>query len=330
MQHQPDLLDLGLARLELFKEFTLRSINLQSSRNFLWVIRTDPTLDDALRTPLLEALSSVENHLLIASNENPNIQIHEILNVDPSMIWSGDWNRARTYLESVKSTPKKILESRLDADDALNVDFVEHLQEVAVVELPEEQSQWKIWCASHHIEWQYHSVTDTVDSSAGVLLSIKNGVCVSVGLTIGYTEGVQVHDLPPIKHQNLAKILPSCKKHPSKCLAYIRLIPTALRARTPTSAGMLNVLLGQKVKMDHKYVVGAKKQEVIQRQLWEATTPRFGLTPEHGSHLRSYLKEHLKSIAADNLRGQCSSGHSCKETSKILLQAIVDNPAAFD
>lgn len=330
MQHQPDLIDLGLARLELFKEFTLKSMQLQSSRNFLWVIRTDPDLDDSLRTPLLDALSSVDNHLLIASNENPNIQIHEITSVDPSMVWSGDLDRARTYLQAQTSTPKKILESRLDADDALNVDFVQHLQEVAVVELPEEASQWKIWCASHHIEWQYHSVTDTIDSNAGVLLSIKNGACVSVGLTIGYTEGVRVHDLPPIKHQNLAKVLPSCKRHHSKCLAYIRLIPTALRARTPTSAGMLNVLLGHKVKMDRKYVAGAKKQEIIQQQLWEATTPRFGLAPEQGSHLRSYLKEHLQSIAVDNLRGQCSSGHSCKESSKILLQAIVDNPAAFD
>lgn len=330
MQHQPDLLDLGLARLELFKEFTLRSINLQSSRNFLWVIRTDPNLDESLKRPLLDALKSVENHLLIASNENPNIQVHEIISVDPSTVWSGDFDRARTYLQSETSQPKKILESRLDADDALNADFVKHLQEVAIMELPDEESQWKIWCASHHIEWQYHSATDTIDNSAGVLLSIKNGACVSVGLTIGYTEGVQVHDLPPIKHQNLARVLPSCKRHPSKCLAYIGLIPTALRARTPTSAGMLNVLLGQKVKMDRKYVAGARKQEIMQQQLWEATTPRFGLAPEHGSRLRSYLKAHLQSIAADNLRGQCSTGHSCKETSKILLQAIVDNPEAFD
>ncbi len=330
MQNQPDLLDLGLARLELFKEFTLQSLHLQSSRNFLWVIRTDPHLDAALRQSLLESLSIVDNHLLIASNENPNVQSHDITSVDPTIVWSGDLERAKRYLrQETNAQTNIILESRLDADDALHVDFVQHVQGVALAELPKEAAQWKIWCASHHIEWQYHSATDTIDTTSGVLLSMKDSVCVSAGLTIGYTEGVRVHDLPPIKHQQLAKTLRSCKKHKSKCLAFINLFPTALRARTPTSAGMLNVLLGKRVKVDGRYVKGAKKQETVQSQLWSVATPRFGFSPEQGSRLRAYLKEHLRSIAADNLRGQCSAGHSCKESSKVLLQAIVDHPEAF-
>lgn len=329
MQSQPDLIDLGLARIELLKEFTLRSLNLQSSRNFLWVIRTDPALDDTLRQALLKTLNGVDNHILIASNENPNVQIQDLLAVDPSIVWSGDLERAKSYLRLETQTPRKILESRLDADDALHLDFVDHVQRVALDELPNQPSQWKIWCSSRHIEWQYHSATDSIDKTNGVLLSIKDSACVSAGLTIGYTEGVHVHDLPPIKHQQLAKVLPSCKKQKSKCLAFISLFPTALRARTPTSAGMLNVLLGQKVQVDRRYMKGAQQQETVQSQLWSATTPRFGFAPENGSRLRTYLKEHLGRIAADNLRGQCSAGHSCKESSKILLQAIVDNPEAF-
>lgn len=328
MQNQPNLVNLGLARLQLFKEFTLRSMELQTSRNFLWVIRTDPALNASLRDPLVEALSGVDNHLLIASNENPNVQIHDIITVEPERVWSGDLDRVKTYLQS-QSTPRKILESRLDADDGLHVQFVEHLQAHALEDLPDEMAQWKIWCASRHIEWQYHSVTHDFNTTSGILLSLKDSTCVSAGLTIGYTEGLHVHDLPPIKHEKLAHVLPSCDEQDLSCIDFINLFPTALRARTPTSAGMLNVLLGQKEMVAGRYVKGAKKQESVQNQLWAVTTPRFGFTTEDASRLRVYVKEHLRSIAEDNLRGQCSDGHSCKESSKLVLQAIIDDPAAF-
>jgi hypothetical protein len=328
MQNQPNLLNLGLARLELFKEFTLRSMGLQSSDNFLWVIRTDPALNTSLREPLIEALSGIDNHLLIASNENPNVQIHDIITVEPEQVWSGDLERAKVYLQSQSAT-QKILESRLDADDALHLNFVEYLQEHALAELPEEMSQWKIWCASLHMEWQYHSVTNDFDTTTGILLSLKDSTCVSAGLTIGYTDGLQVHDLPPIKHEKLARSLPSCTTQDLSCLDFISLFPTALRARTPTSAGMFNVLLGRKERVDGRYIKGAKKQETVQNQLWAVTTPRFGFEKEHASRLRVYVKEHLRSIAEDNLHGQCSTGHSCKESSKLLLQAIIDDPEAY-
>jgi hypothetical protein len=38
-QHQPDLLHLGRARLALFEAFCLRTMKLQSSQQFLWIIR---------------------------------------------------------------------------------------------------------------------------------------------------------------------------------------------------------------------------------------------------------------------------------------------------
>lgn len=331
MQNQPNLIDLGLARLELFRDFTLRSLQEQSSPNFLWVIRTDPSLHASLREPLLEMLKGIDNHLLIAALDNPNVQVNEILSVDPGNVWSGDLEEARAYLQPLASSkPQKILETRLDADDALHVDFVEYMQVHALWDLPEAASQWKIWCSSNHFEWQYHTATNAIDPKAGILLSLKDTSCISAGLTIGYTEGLQVHELPPIKHQQLGASLPSCDNEGLSCLDFIDLLPAALRARTPTSAGMMNVILGGGQKIDKRYRHGAKQQEKLQDQLWALASARFGFKREHALKLREYLKNHLLSIAKDNLEGQCSDGHSCKESSKILLQAIVDNPDAFE
>jgi hypothetical protein len=39
MQYQPDLLHLGKARLGLFEAFCLRTMVMQSSQQFLWIIR---------------------------------------------------------------------------------------------------------------------------------------------------------------------------------------------------------------------------------------------------------------------------------------------------
>ena len=74
MQHQPNLTTLGLARLELFRSLTLPSMEAQTNRNFVWMIRTDPMLVPALRNPLLETLrkSSISDRIvLMGSNDNP-------------------------------------------------------------------------------------------------------------------------------------------------------------------------------------------------------------------------------------------------------------------
>jgi hypothetical protein len=196
-------------------------------------------------------------------------------------------------------------------------------------DLPEEDAQWKLWCASQHFEWQYHTATDSIDPSSGLLISMKDSGCISAGLTLGYTEGLTVHDLPPIKHQNLGHSLPSCQNQDLRCLDFINLLPTALRARTPTSAGMMNVLLGRNQKVNKRYYRGAIQQETLQNQMWTMVVPRFGFAQEQASQLRTYLTKHLAAIAKDNLKGQCSDGHSCKDVSKMVLQAIIDDPSAF-
>jgi len=300
----------------------------------LWVIRTDPALNDTLKEPLIRLLQNQSHHLLIASNDNPNVQVNELLNVDPNLVWSGDLQMARQYLEKrdpSHQTRAKVLETRLDADDALHMGFVETLQKDAAHLLePTNHPAWRIWCASRHTEWQYHAAWNSGDAekATGSLVSLRDKGCISTGLTLGYSDGLHVHDLPPIKHDQLPKKLKSCSTKKTKCLDFVDLFPAALRARTPTSAGMLNILLKEKGHLK-EYERGARTQEDLQKKLWFVITRRFGVTLEDVAAIPVYLEEHLHGIVLDNLKGQCTSGHSCKRQTRELLQKILDNPQLF-
>jgi hypothetical protein len=305
---------------------------------------------------------------------------------------------------------------------------------------------WKIWCASRHFEWQYqvdwkknnqkhkhhhhHHHDDNhqeakkeedpvqlpPDPTVGGLVTLRLKACVSSGLTIGYTAGVRVKDLPlSMRHDTLHRHMPMCPKAASKtttttteeqhpdeaaeevvplswqnnvvppstaCLQFMTLAPTLLRARTPTSAGMWNVLVGATAPVvlsiptmmmnttamnttaktltnaagttgtfhnnnnnnstaratttttadataaattavDKTYHKGVLHQEALQDQLWTIAKARFGLTQEAARNVHEYFAQHMQAIARENLMGQCTSGHSCKSSSRMILESIL-------
>jgi hypothetical protein len=341
MQDQPHLVDLGLARLELFKEFPLASLQQQTSNNYVWVIRTDPNLNETLKENLIDSLehnnnSAQRRFLLVASNDNPNIQTYSLLELEPSSIWSGSHDEFTNYLSLAKSSGSVVLESRLDADDALHKDFVQTVQDNAISYFTskETEASWKVWCASRHVEWQYRAMWETESPEIGALLSIKDSDCISTGLTIGYaaTRDFQTHRLPRMKHDQLAYTVPSCRKkhnnNKKECLDFVNLVPTALRARTPTSAGMMNILLNKKDgTANRKYEkAGAGDQVGVQPRLWQIVEKAFGFSEEGARRVHSHLERNMRTIAEDNLKGQCTTGHSCKESSKLMLQTIIEHP----
>jgi hypothetical protein len=335
MQQQPLLIDLGLARLKLFHAFFLGSLEIQTSENFILIIRTDPDLDDRLKKPLLDVLQKFsKRYLVVASNENPNSQFRDLHDLDSKTIWAGDLSSATRYLKSKREENRLVLESRLDADDGLHKAFVESIQaEATKSAIGNSSSSWKLWCSSTHMEWQYGSSHD-----GGSLVFLKFIGCVTAGLTVGYFEAIDSSiQLPTSKHNKLHLTLPSCGKHGEQpqdnCLSYLNLKPGCLRARTPTSAGMLNVILKNKNESlasanteTEKYAVGAAKQKGYQDRLWMVALSSFGLPYEEARDLCRYFNEHLRAIAIDNLKGQCTGGHSCKNATRLALQAIIDDP----
>ena len=57
--------------------------------------------------------------------------------------------------------------------------------------------------------------------------------------------------------------------------------------------------------------------------LWKVVSSLFGYTMGTFQKFHFYLDSHLQAIALDKLNGQCTSGHSCKKSSQLILQAII-------
>ena len=340
MQEQPHLIELGLARLKLMEAFSLISLKRQVSQNFWWVIRTDPHLDDRIKQPLLALLKNYSNHILIATNEIPKSQLEGLKTVKPKQVWSGNLQQAWQYIQETEASPSRlVLETRLDADDGLHRRFVERMQASARQSL---HDAWRFWCTERHVEWQYASAWESTEKndldSPGSIVSLQFLGCITAGLTAGYFENSpSSQTLPVIPHHELHRTLPECGKDgakpQSKCWSYLKLVPGALRARTPTSAGMWNVLWRSEDNSTHsvqaqgpnRYLSGAAKQQVHQEKLWQAVQMFFGMSREQGKDIREYVKQHLRLIAADNLKGQCTKDHSCKNSTQQILKKIIES-----
>jgi len=411
MQHQANLTNLGLARMELFQTFFLRSLSKQSTDNFLVVIRADPDLHPSVRDPLIQLLEEEADfhYLLIGTNENvPNShQYTDLLRrlnttrdglpVPIETLWSGNGTYAQDYVvrshhshhhhsHHHHTTIPLVIESRLDSDDGLHREFLEYLQRQAVDVLGDyhhHSHSWRISCAGKYMEWQMvapweeHPLDnddqeertthdDSTNMGLGSLVGLQVNECISAGLSIAYypsfssSEGVGVGErvgVPTLRnHEKIASTTRRCRsltsgaiKHHTNCMDFVELSPSVVRARTPTSAGMLNVLLwdwnsttptttinvtDETIRHRHHqstietntmyeiYKAAAMKQKQYQPDLWEMANRVFGLSPDQVRHVKRYLTDHMASIARENLQGQCSAGHSCKNGTRIILQRI--------
>mmetsp|Transcript_3513 Transcript_3513/g.5355 ORF Transcript_3513/g.5355 Transcript_3513/m.5355 type:complete len:431 (+) Transcript_3513:139-1431(+) len=325
MQSQSNLIVLGEARKKLFETITLPSIVAQTSKRFLWIIRTDPNLNPTLRKSLVELLVPYPNFLLVGSNSNPEGFRHAyaVKDITNSSLFSGSLEVLQRFHDVSQS--RILIESRLDADDGLHFRFVDFIQTMARKELQSQQKSWMIFCAHHHLEWHHtnpYKKGMMKDSSYGYVVATKQDSCITAGLSFVYGLGAERRDLPSGGHHILHRAVPICNstRHLSCIHSTTQLQPGALRGRTPTSAGMLNVVTGDygNIQLSHHM-----KDIDFQDQIWKGLRKVFGVKKGELAVLQQYLKQNVVEIAQDNLEGQCTKGHSCKNSSKSSLQAIV-------
>lgn len=179
MQHQPNLIHLGMARLELFRTFCLPSMMGQTTKQFLWIIRADPELNTIVKDEFISLLRSLKvkasnlNIVLVGSRsriDNGHFRAEEaISDINQNSIWWGDYSLVRDYFR--RAQEKIVLETGLDADDGLALHFLEDMQ-VATARLAvriekRTSSWWRIWCIESVDEWQffgYDNRDNNVDS----------------------------------------------------------------------------------------------------------------------------------------------------------------------
>lgn len=353
MQHQGSLLELGKARLALFEAFCFPSVLAQTNQNFIWIIRVDPSINEEIigRMRQLVGESRRDNILILGSLRNPEGMGRDGHDFDHFLglestgkVFSGNITLARDAFEmSAARSSSVLLETRLDADDAIHKMFVDDIQKQAHQYLVDNKSDekfeqnWRIWCTNTNIEWHplnpYPVMTnDDKKRDEGYLVMYSDqNICTTPGLTYGYgfdTTRSSILGGRRLKHSDIEVTIEQCGNGVEvNCVSHLEL---SFRARTVTSSGMANIVTGNDnidknsnglmQKKDNKQLIRQLDQ---QEKLWQGVASLFSITKASARDARSLVIARVNLIAADNLRGQCTAGHSCKENGKMLLSAMI-------
>ena len=341
MQHQGKLHHLGMARAELFRTFCLPTMVHQTNQNFLWIIRTDPDLDVDVAQFMIDLLRPYPHFLFVSSLDHPfgdwrraNTTSDDVLNA--TKILSGDIELAYKYHKLAQTSI--VLETRLDADDGLHINFINYVQtvskrliksEISVSNSLNEESArptvvtnsssllkqsfpeklFLLFCVKEHYEWHYDG-----PSPSGHVLSRVENFCVTPGIT--FARSIDYHkQVGRTPHTKLTKRFKACKDlDETECLVWTKsLIPGALRARTPTSAGM-------------KYVGSTPGEGETEKNdlKWSKLIQATNVSKVDAAHTKEFIQLHVAGIAEDNLKGQCNKGYDCKRTIKAQLLNLMN------
>ena len=351
---------------------------------FLWIIKVDPDLDKQILKELNEILEPVKHFtLVVGSNNNFGVGVknggwrdgqagQDLLDVFrnekvffPQLSSDRDESVDSMYQIIRRAyearSDRVVLETRLDADDAINVGYLHAVQRVAIKSLidakdskfirkpddddddktPEqelEKANWMYWCAKGHMEWNPSSPYFNPNNDAGLITPIPNfSSCITPGLTIGYAVGTEENDVPHYEHTKIwGEILmkpeamrkrdndPGCGFTKSSDCLWVVDEPefSAFRTRSLTSAGMFNIEASGIPSW------GKKREQLasFSKKLWKnrLITEMFGITPEKAKEAADFMGSNYIDTVRDNIRGQCTHGHSCKISSVEKLARTID------
>ena len=218
---------------------------------FLWIIKVDPNLDPSVIKELKAVLQPVRHFtFVVGSNTNFGIGAKsggwrggeagldildaydnghvyfpdELLRSDNDEVDKFDTLRRAHEARN----DRVVLETRIDADDAVNVDYFATLHDVATRflvdrnvsgydESKEEEEEdedehktkgkrqptakWLYWCPHTHVQWNPSSSIDSPSDNPGMLQVFQMPMtCVTAGLTLGFAIGSKEEMVPRYPH----------------------------------------------------------------------------------------------------------------------------------
>eukprot|EP00522_Entomoneis_paludosa_P009371 CAMPEP_0172440204 /NCGR_PEP_ID=MMETSP1065-20121228/917_1 /TAXON_ID=265537 /ORGANISM="Amphiprora paludosa, Strain CCMP125" /LENGTH=427 /DNA_ID=CAMNT_0013188989 /DNA_START=18 /DNA_END=1301 /DNA_ORIENTATION=+ len=338
LQYQQDLVNLGKARLDLFETFTLPSMLQQTNKQWLWMMYVDPNLNPEFKGHLLSLVENIPNIVVMAHHRVEKEDFRSLhgmdLNTVGDHILAGD---ARLLIDYYRAAQSHVLiETRLDADDALSHHFAESMQGQAAstIGLSTDTMDYRVYCAENHIEWRYYPPNETTGDSY-VVHYHNPEFCVNSGLTIGYQLDARERHLIHTEQCYFAFWMDSCGDRPMqiyyengrqkhRCLARIFMPDQSdqvvLMARTPTAAGMKHVLgTGTDTPYQDTYESHEKQKEA-----WNMIQKDFSITRQKVVELKHRMEKNIENILHEALLGQCTKHHSCKDSSKKKLGKLLE------
>ena len=217
---------------------------------FLWVIKVDPNLDPVLLEELNAVLEPVQRYtLVVGSNTNYGIGIkpggwrdgqsgNDLLEAfqNDRVFFPTDRQYAFDMVSRAYTArlDRVVLETRLDADDAINISYFSVLYYTALKDLvryrisnflsnddefeqttddratriqqhnQHETAKWIYWCPHRHIQWNPSTSFYDPNNDPGMLSVFESpNVCVTPGLTLGLAVGTNESDVPRYEHTHV-------------------------------------------------------------------------------------------------------------------------------
>ncbi len=265
MQEQGNLTALAKARLALFQVFCLPTMRNQSTQQFLWIIKTDPNLDPDVLAALAEELKPFPNFFLVASNNNFRINEDfpgawrdgaEAQDLSRSLVYTGDQALLENAMAFHRATdPYPVIETRLDSDDGLHLEYLKAVQDAAIDILKqpgneeESRANWMYWCSRRHVEWHFAEKLQGNEAiwkqitTFGAFQGIQHkNLCITPGITVGFGYGVSEKDVPVYGHHVLVDKIRETPNDEAcglpdhnDCLQFVEgFVFEAIRSRSPT------------------------------------------------------------------------------------------------
>jgi hypothetical protein len=101
--------------------------------------------------------------------------------------WIGDATSS-----DATSKSKILIQTRLDVDDGMAINLLDHLQNNAVNFLQHngrEASGWMLQCVGLYVEWHYDMKNETEDPNGWIRMENAPPFCVTPGLTLAVAPG---------------------------------------------------------------------------------------------------------------------------------------------
>jgi len=220
-----------------------------------------------------------------------------------------------------------VLDTRIDADDALNKDFVRDVQRDASRHL-HQAGNYRAYCVMLHAEWHYvafstkHAMSDST-MQMGILKPRNTTYCVTSGLTSGYSPTIGREDTNFTGNHMKATVEGRPCSETRETFCYVNVLsksdnidPMALRTRTPTSAGMKEVGVYTEKSFDDATF---RRGQVV---CWNWVPPLFGLDIASLKSFRNFLRGTLQEVAHENA-ADCNMGKACQNAADLLKRGFI-------
>ena len=221
-EQEDTLKHLNHARMELFRVFTAPSIRQQSNHDFAWIIWTDDQPSQTFLELMKEALVNMHNVIILGAQARSNSNIRHLNGLSVQQATNALLMGNIDFLTDLvtASQSRILLETMLDADDALSKNFVESLQTqvTGTVGNSTNLQQVEIYCPERHVEWRYFQPTTNYlhhHPAGGHLMQFHNpNYCIGSGLSIAYhlhAKGEHMQNIP--NASMIHELVKPCEHH---------------------------------------------------------------------------------------------------------------------